>query len=184
MKQRGCGHFATGSMFGTRLFSRKDGTSNLPSFSGVLEVRSSIPGRMRLKIPSLKGDPDASKRFHEKLMRLQGALEVDVNVFLGTCLVRYDANSLTPCLIVAAAARCFDFERRIQERQSALWQEVKTIRFALDQALLRRTCGVLDLRSAMTLFLSTVLVRGVFRQKKDSFPPVNMIWWLFQSIDR
>lgn len=167
------------------VFSRDEhDKSKLPSFSGVLEVRHSIPGRMRLWIPSLKGDAVASRDFQENLSRLRGVRRVDVNVFLGTCLVEYDARELTAALIVAAASRCFDFERQIQNRQSTLWQEMKTIRFALDQALLRRTFGLLDLRSAMTLFLSLSLARGVVRQKNATFPPINMIWWLFQSIDR
>ena len=34
----------------------------LPSFKGILEVRASIPGRMRLYVPSLSGSMDQAEQ--------------------------------------------------------------------------------------------------------------------------
>ena len=40
----------------------------LPSFKGILEVRASIPGRMRLYVPSLSGSMDQAEPAREQLL--------------------------------------------------------------------------------------------------------------------
>ena len=40
----------------------------LPSFKGILEVRASIPGRMRLYVPSLSGSMDQAEQAREQLL--------------------------------------------------------------------------------------------------------------------
>ena len=40
----------------------------LPSFKGILEVRASIPGRMRLFVPSLAGGMEQALQVREQLL--------------------------------------------------------------------------------------------------------------------
>lgn len=156
----------------------------LPSFSGVLEVLHDIPGRMRFRIPALKKNLMGAENFKQQLTRLNGIEQVSINLFLGTVLVKYDSKVLNSMLVVSASTHCFDFERQMQQHQSVFGREAKSLRFALDQALLRNTYGIIDLRSAMTLMLAGTLVRGIVRHGGTPFTPLNIIWWLFQSIDR
>ena len=64
-----------------------------------------------------------------------------------------------------------------------LGRGVKNVRFALDQALLRNTRGFVDVRSAMTLVLLIVLIRGLVGRGRAAFNPLSVIWWLFQAVD-
>lgn len=56
-------------------------TDRVVSFSGVLEAVHSIPGRMRLRIPSLRHRPKAMEEFAVRLKRLDGIIDVTVNPF-------------------------------------------------------------------------------------------------------
>ena len=81
----------------------KKAQQQIVSFSGVLEVVHALPGRMRLRMPSLRARARALAEFATSLKRLEGIQDVMVNPVLGTALVRYDAAKLTPSLVVAAA---------------------------------------------------------------------------------
>ncbi len=166
------------------LFASYKDKMRLPSFAGILEVVHTLPGRIRLKIPSLKRNIVGAENFKQRITRLNGIRNVDINLFLGTVLIQYDPQLLTPTLVVAAASHCFEFQDALRNKKSILWQEVKNFRFAIDQALLRNSAGIVDLRAAMTLALAISLIRGLSRHGQGQFTPLNIIWWLFQSIDR
>ena len=85
------------------LSKMKKAHQQIVSFSGVLEVVHALPGRMRLRMPSLRARARALAEFATSLKRLEGIQDVTVNPVLGTALVRYDAAKLTPSLVVAAA---------------------------------------------------------------------------------
>jgi hypothetical protein len=157
---------------------------SIPSFTGVLELVHAMPGRIRLRIPCLRRNVPDAEMFRRRLSGLKGIEQVSVNVFLGPVLIVYDPAVLTPMVIVSAATHCFEFEQLRRAHQSVLGTGVKNIRFALDQALLRNTHGFVDLRSAMTLLLLVVLIRGLLGRGSSAFNPLSVVWWLFQAIDR
>ena len=160
----------------------KDKTKQVVSFTGVLEVVHALPGRMRLKIPSLARRPRALADFAAALKRLDGVSEVTANPVLGTALVRYDAAKLTPSLVVAAATHGFDFETAFRRHRSLVGGELSAIHYALNQAVLRRSGGVLDLPALMTVLLIVTFVRGVLGRGGAKFSPLAVLWWLHRSL--
>ena len=160
----------------------KDKTKQVVSFTGVLEVVHALPGRMRLKIPSLARRPRALADFAAALKRLDGVSEVTANPVLGTALVRYDAAKLTPSLVVAAATHGFDFETAFRRHRSLVGGELSAIHYALNQAVLRRSGGVLDLPALMTVLLVVTFVRGVLGRGGAKFSPLAVLWWLHRSL--
>ena len=152
------------------------------SFTGVLEVVHALPGRMRLKIPSLARRPRALADFAAALRRLDGISDVAANPILGTALVRYDAARLEPSLVVAAAARAFDFETAYRRHRSLVGGELHAVHCALNQAVLRRSGGVFDLPALMTVLLVVTFVRGILGRGGTKFSPLAVLWWLHRSL--
>ncbi len=154
------------------------------SFAGVLEVVHALPGRLRLRVPSLCGRPRALADFAASLKRLDGIHDVTVNPVLGTALVRYDAAALTPSLVVAAATHGFDFEAAMRSQRSIVGGELRAIHYALNQAVLQRTGGLFDLPAIMTVLLIIVLVRGLSGRGGPKFSPLAVLWWLHRSFSK
>ncbi len=160
-----------------------------PSFAGVLEVVHSIPGRIRVKIPSTKGVPVLSDNIVKAMSPVRGVKKISANALLGTFLIEYDSAVLSPTIVVSALTYCFNFEGEMRARKSILAKELSTVGFALNQALLSRTKGILDIRAAITLLLVFQLVKSIpiVRRKlglqaSPTYFPINLIWWLFQSV--
>ena len=162
----------------------KENRNGLVSFAGVLEVLHALPGRLRLRIPSLKGRARAAETFVVQMKSLSGIESVTVNATLGTALVQYDAARLTPSLVVAACTHAFDFDAALAAQQSLVGRELKTVYFALNQAVLKRTGGLLDLSSLMTVVLLFALGRGVLGLSGTKFAPLPLLWWLQRSLSR
>lgn len=162
----------------------KNLSDSVVSFTGVLEVAHALPGRMRLRIPSLARRPRALADFAAALKRLDGISEVTANPVLGTALVRYDAARLAPSLVVAAATRGFDFETAFRRHRSLVGGELQAVYAALNQAVLRRTGGVFDMPALMTVLLIVTFVRGVAGRGGPRFSPLAVLWWLQRSFSR
>lgn len=162
----------------------KKAHQQIVSFSGVLEVVHALPGRMRLRMPSLRARARALAEFATSLKRLEGIQDVTVNPVLGTALVRYDAAKLTPSLVVAAATHGFDFETAVRNHQSLVGGELRALHYAFNQAIIQRTGGVLDLPALMTVLLIVTFVRGITGRGGPKVSPLAVLWWLHRSLSR
>ncbi len=162
----------------------KKAQQQIVSFSGVLEVVHALPGRMRLRMPSLRARARALAEFATSLKRLEGIQDVTVNPVLGTALVRYDAAKLTPSLVVAAATHGFDFETAVRNHQSLVGGELRALHYAFNQAIMQRTGGVLDLPALMTVLLIVTFVRGITGRGGPKVSPLAVLWWLHRSLSR
>ncbi len=162
----------------------KKAHQQIVSFSGVLEVVHALPGRMRLRMPSLRARARALTEFATSLKRLEGIQDVTVNPVLGTALVRYDAAKLTPSLVVAAATHGFDFETAVRNHQSLVGGELRALHYAFNQAIMQRTGGVLDLPALMTVLLIVTFVRGITGRGGPKVSPLAVLWWLHRSLSR
>lgn len=166
------------------LSKMKKAQQQIVSFSGVLEVVHALPGRMRLRMPSLRARARALAEFATSLKRLEGIQDVTVNQVLGTALVRYDAAKLTPSLVVAAATHGFDFETAVRNHQSLVGGELRALHYAFNQAIMQRTGGVLDLPALMTVLLIVTFVRGITGRGGPKVSPLAVLWWLHRSLSR
>lgn len=166
------------------LSKMKKAHQQIVSFSGVLEVVHALPGRMRLRMPSLRARARALAEFATSLKRLEGIQDVTVNAVLGTALVRYDAAKLTPSLVVAAATHGFDFETAVRNHQSLVGGELRALHYAFNQAIMQRTGGVLDLPALMTVLLIVTFVRGITGRGGPKVSPLAVLWWLHRSLSR
>lgn len=166
------------------LSKMKKAHQQIVSFSGVLEVVHALPGRMRLRMPSLRARARALAEFATSLKRLEGIQDVTVNPVLGTALVRYDAAKLTPSLVVVAATHGFDFETAVRNHQSLVGAELRALHYAFNQAIMQRTGGVLDLPALMTVLLIVTFVRGITGRGGPKVSPLAVLWWLHRSLSR
>ena len=56
---------------------------------------TSIPGRIRMKIPDLYKNPNLSRKLQRSLMCLEGITNVQINVYTKSLLVKYDLKKIS-----------------------------------------------------------------------------------------
>jgi len=60
-----------------------------------------LPGRLRVRVPAIKGDPATAGKLVAALSNLEGITSVTSNPLTGSLLIRYDANVInaSACLV-------------------------------------------------------------------------------------
>jgi hypothetical protein len=61
-----------------------------------------VPGRLRIKIPHIKGKPSKDTEIRQLLSKLDGLEKVSVNIVTGSVVFYYDSDQLQPWQILSA----------------------------------------------------------------------------------
>ena len=65
-------------------------------------VVSDVPGRLRVRVPNLRGEPDATRQLERRLASLAGVARAQVNAATGSVLIEYDPRLTTVERVYAA----------------------------------------------------------------------------------
>jgi hypothetical protein len=137
-------------------------------------VTHSMPGRMRLHVPSKRNDAEYFERLGRELADVEGVDAVRTNARTGSVLVlhRRDLDSIRKFgierglfTIAAAAEAAMMLADRLSRKLDSIDDNVAAI-----------TRGNLDLRSTMLLMLAAGAAVQIWR--KNLLPPAfNLLWY-------
>ncbi|HIQ82744.1 MAG TPA: hypothetical protein IAA52_06540, partial [Candidatus Pullichristensenella stercorigallinarum] len=85
----------------------------LPSFRGVAEVRSYLPGRLRLYIPTIARQEETARTMKETLETTGAVHSVTLNPRTATALICYDEAQVGAAMIEGAAIRLMGLDAEI-----------------------------------------------------------------------
>jgi hypothetical protein len=132
-------------------------------------VAHSVPGRLRLRIPTKRGDAAYFADLHARLSNRQEVADVAVNAGTGSVLVRLNAGfALADLAGGAQALSLFEVQStptapaKAVRRQSALMTAAGGFR-TVDRFVAEATGGYLDLKSSVFLVLVAMGLRQVVR---------------------
>ena len=79
------------------------GAGDCPAARNI-EIAHHLPGRLRLRSPSLKGDVRAGEKAQRHLAQIEGVTSVTVNSGAGSLLLQYDPAALAPERVIDVLA--------------------------------------------------------------------------------
>ena len=91
----------------------RQGKDVLPSFRGVAEVRSHLPGRLRLYIPAIARQEEVARTMKETLEAAGAVHSVTLNPRTATALICYDEAQVGAAVIEGAAIRLMGLDAEI-----------------------------------------------------------------------
>ena len=141
----------------------------LPSFKGILEVRASIPGRMRLYVPSLSGSMDQAEQAREQLLGTGVVHRVELEPRTGSMLVCYDERKVEAAVIEGAVIS--------GKQKSRMESGLHTILDAVDRGVMGATNGLMDGKMLAGTALSVLAIRE-WRLAGLAVPgAMTLLWW-------
>ena len=103
-------------------------SKGLPSFPGVLEIRSNLPGRIRMEVPSVRKAPEKADVMKKTLLETGVFREITVNPVTGSVLFCYDADKIEPEVVEGVAVRLLGLDQAIEKRpESIVHQGIKSL---------------------------------------------------------
>ena len=157
-------------------------TIEVPSFRGVIEVVHKMEGRIRFRIPSLKGNKEGFAELESQINRITHITSVETNYITGTLLIKY-GDDIEPTLIVGILIKLLGLEEQVQKQpHSKVTREFKTVQESLNLAIDEKTHGLLDLRSVFFLAFTTLGIIKIIQNPKIAPTGFTYLWWGYSMI--
>ncbi|WP_297436489.1 HMA2 domain-containing protein [uncultured Clostridium sp.] len=156
---------------------------NLPSFKGVIEVKHSLRGRVRLYVPIVKNNEEAGQLLISQLGRVETISHIEVNSVTGSVVIKYDAEKIDPALLIGVVAKLLQIESELTKNKEALVsKELGNVKEALNMSIYNKTNGILDMKSVYIIMILFFGVRKI-RQMPTMLPNgYSMIRWAYKDI--
>ena len=156
----------------------KHNLMKLPSFRGVAEVRSSLPGRMRLYIPAVSGAYEQAAQMKAQLEGTGVIHQVAVESRTGSVLVRYDESKVQAAVVLGAVLKLLGLEEKVKTAPSSKVQEgIQLLLSAVNQGVLDATNGLLDVKTLAAGALTVAALRSKTQKGWAAPGAMTLLWW-------
>ena len=138
-----------------------------------------MPGRVRLRVPSLAENGVGAAMMREKLLTIRGVQSVRLDPATGSVLIVYREDEVRPELLFAAVVRLMNLDAELKRTpQPVVTRELKEILGSLNRMVYDRTGGLIDLWSAGLILLAAIGVKKLLAQGTAAFPAgLTLVWW-------
>ncbi len=163
--------------------NQKKGNEAL-SFGGKIEVIHSLGGRIRFRSELLK-ICDISNLVTISLTKIDGINKVSPTLLTGSLLIDFDCSKIDKDLLVGAVYKLVGVEESLGKLQSSkIYAEVQNVNNALNHALLDKTKGTIDLKTAIPISFVGLAAYQILNTKALSTPSsVTLLWWAYNSFN-
>lgn len=150
----------------------------LPSFRGVVEVRSSLPGRMRLTIPALSADSARAEDMKRQLAATGVVREIRIEPRIASLLICYDETQVEAAVLEGAVIRLMGLEERIKSGAPCLAESGLTALLrAVDESVMALTGGVLNAKTLAACAMGAAGLRSLSRYGWGVPGAMTLLWW-------
>lgn len=157
----------------------------LPNFRNILEVKHSIPGRIRLQCNPIKENLELKDVLINTFSQIKGVNEISVNSLIGTILVRYDKNSMDAVLIIGIILKILGLDEEVENtNKSLVTKESKEILNSVSHAIYEKTNGILDLKSSVMVFILAYAIYDIKTRPGLRPAGITCLWWLYSYMTR
>lgn len=179
-------HIITGFLLAGLLGKNKFRRGTLmPMFrTGPVQTAHFMPGRVRLRVPSLADNNAGAALVRDKLPTIQGVRSVQLTPATGSVLITYQEDQVRPELLFAAVVRLMNLDAELRRTpQPAVTRELREILTSANHMVYDRTGGLIDLWSAGLILLAAIGIQRVVVQGMRAFPAgLTLVWWGLASL--
>jgi copper chaperone CopZ len=178
-------HIITGLLFAGLLGKNKSRGTLMPMLrTGPVQTAHWLPGRVRLRVPSLAENAAGAATLREKLPAIQGVQSVELDPATGSVLIVYREDQVRGELLFAAVVRLMNLDAELKRRpQPIVTRELREILESVNRTVYDRTGGLVDLWSAGLILLAAIGVQKLLAQGVRAFPAgLTLVWWGLASL--
>jgi hypothetical protein len=152
--------------------------------TGPVQTAHWMPGRVRLRVPSLRENSQGAALVREKLPTIEGVRSVALNPATGSVLIVYREGIVRPELLFAAVVRLMNLDAELKRMpEPTVTRELREILGSANRMVYDRTGGLVDLWSAGLILLAAIGIQRLLVQGIRAFPAgLTLVWWGIASL--
>ena len=157
---------------------RKHNLMKLPSFRETAEVRSSLPGRMRLYVPAVTQEPALTGQMVQQLESTGVIHQVQIEPRTSSVLIRYDESKVQAAVVMGAVLKLLGLDSKVNATPTGKVREgLKILLQAVNTGVLDATNGLLDAQTVAGLGLTIAALRSKAQYGWMAPGAVTLLWW-------
>ena len=150
----------------------------LPSFRGVAEVRSSLPGRMRLYMPAVIQAPEQAAQMAQQLESTGVIRQVTAEKRTGSVLILYVESKVQAPVVLGAAMKLMGLDVKAQSAPASKAREgVQLLVRAVNQGIMDATGGLLDAKTLAAGIMTVAALRSKAQKGWAAPGAMTLLWW-------
>lgn len=168
-----------GLFLGKKTFIKRAKKSRLPSFKGVIEIKHTLNGRIRLYVPKLIGNEVEKDMLLSQMIRMKSVEHIEVNTLTGSILLHYNPTEIEPIILISVIIKLMGLEENLDKNEkSKISKEIQQFGNALNRSFYENTQGIVDLKTLLPLMLIFWGAKKIVIDKNNTTPgPYNLFWW-------
>ncbi len=157
---------------------RKHNLMKLPSFRGVAEVKTSLPGRMRLYMPAVSATPALAEQMKAQLIGTGVIHRVEIEPRTGSVLIHYDESKVQAPVVMGAAMKLMGLDAQAGAAPVGKVREgARTLLRSVNAGVLDATGGLLDAKTLAAGALTIAALRSKAKLGWATPGALTLLWW-------
>ena len=157
---------------------RKHNLMKLPSFRGVAEVRSSLPGRMRLYMPAVSQMPEQAEQMRASLVGTGVIHRIDIEPRTGSLLIFYDESKVQAPVVMGASMKLMGLDEKVKAMPvGKLREDIQLLMRGINAGVLNATNGILDAGTLAAGVLTVAAIRSKVNAGWAVPGAMTLLWW-------
>ena len=155
----------------------KHNLMKLPSFRGAAEVRSSLPGRMRVYVPAVTQNPVLAGQMAEQLESTGVIHRVKAEPRTGSVLICYDESRVRVPVVLGAMMKLMELDGKVKTAPACKVQEgIRLLLAAVNQGILDATDGLLDAKTLTAGAMTFAALRSKTKYGWAAPGAMTLLW--------
>ena len=150
----------------------------LPSFRGIVEVRASLPGRMRLYMPAVSASPALAEQMKAQLIGTGVIHRVEIEPRTGSVLIHYDESKVQAPVVMGAAMKLMGLDAQAGAAPVGKVREgARMLLRSVNAGVLDATGGLLDAKTLAAGALTIAALRSKAKLGWATPGALTLLWW-------
>jgi hypothetical protein len=174
-------HILTGLLL-SKLFAGSGKARKFKGFRGIIEIKHTIPGRIRFHIPLLKMDIAKGQLLEKQLLKAAAISQIHVNPLLGSVLIVYDVNKLDEVTLTGVLAKLLGLEKELEKApKSLVGEEVSKVLKSANSSIYEQTDGLLDLNTTITITFLSLGIWSIIKGPSILPAGISLVYWAYNN---
>lgn len=152
---------------------------NIPSFKNLLEVKSSILGRVRFYSPAIVSNKQMADTLIDYSKKILAIKKAEVNLLTGSILIEYSPEEVDATTLEGVVIKILGLDGELDGgRVSNLEKEVKNMTAALNNGIYDFTNGYLNVKSLLAVVFIMLAIYDIRKLGTRRMPDyATLLWW-------
>jgi len=152
--------------------------------SGRAHIAHAVPGRLRIKVPAMRGDIGFFARAEQQLARMEGVRQASSNARTASILLEHSGVTVDAVRELAQREDLFTLtgDPVAVRRATTVWEVASSGVGSVDEVLKAVSSGMLDVRSVLFVGLLAMSVRQLNKGYLMG-PAATLFWYALQLLN-